>query len=211
MHSSFADMTPYADDRRVAPATGRNRDPILAVLRRVLPLEGLILEIASGTGEHVAYFSGHFPRLVWQPTDPDPALRASIAAWTTTVSGTSILAPLDLDATRHPWPVARADAVLCINMIHISPWTATEGLMRGAAHILPAGGLLYLYGPYKRGGRHTAPSNAQFDESLRAQNASWGVRNLDEVVQAAAAHGLRLHEIIDMPANNLSVIFRRDS
>ena len=204
-------MTTPPDARRYAPATTRNREPILAVLRRVLPAEGTVLEIASGTGEHAVHFARALPGLVWQPSDRDPDLRASVAAWTRAEGVANIRAPLALDVTDDPWPIARADAVVCINMIHISPWAATEGLMRGAAAILPAGGVLYLYGPYKRGGQHTAPSNAAFDASLRAQNPAWGVRDLDDVAAAASRAGLALDEIVEMPANNLSVIFRRGS
>jgi hypothetical protein len=198
---------------RHAPATLRNRVPILDVLRAHLPARGLLLEVAAGTGEHAAFFAPALPHLTWQPTDPDPDQRASIAAWR--VAGgepppPNLLPPLDLDVEREPWPVAAADAIVNINMIHIAPWSACERLMEGAARRLPAGGLLYLYGPFMRDGRHTADSNARFDESLRAQDPRWGVRDLAAVEHAAATHGLARREIIPMPANNLSVIFRRD-
>jgi SAM-dependent methyltransferase len=195
------------DDRQYAPATERNRAPILEVLRRALPSQGSVLEIASGTGEHAAFFAPHFPRLVWQPSDADPAARASIAAWTAGMDNVRV--PLALDAASSAWPLAAADAVLCINMIHIAPWPATEGLVAGAARLLPVGGLLFLYGPYQRDGRHTAPSNAAFDASLRARDPAWGVRDLGDVSALATQAGFRLAEVVEMPANNLSVLFRR--
>jgi len=187
-------------------AAARNRDPILAVLRRVLPAAGVVLEIASGSGEHAAYFAGAFPRLAWQPSDPDPRAHASIAAWCAGVP--TVRPPLALDATDERWPVAPA-AIVCVNMIHIAPWAACEGLLRNAGRSLPAGGVLYLYGPYRVGGRHTAPSNAAFDAGLRARDRAWGVRDLEIVVTLAASHGLDLRETVSMPANNLSVVLER--
>lgn len=195
-----------------APATQRNRDPILDVLRRVLPATGNVLEIASGTGEHVVHFATHLPGLVFQPSDPNPAHRASIGAWTAAERLASVRPPLALDVTASGWdahdgiprPLA---AVLCINMIHISPWDATLGLLRGAGRLLDAGGVLYLYGPYRRAGRHTAPSNEAFDRSLRMQDPAWGVRDLEEVAAAAGAEGFAHAETVQMPANNLSVVF----
>jgi SAM-dependent methyltransferase len=198
--------TPPSAALRHAPATLRNREPILAVLRRVLPPSGTVLEVASGTGEHAAFLAAALPALVWQPSDPDPAARASIAAHAAAVG--NIRPPLALDATQ-PWPELAADAVVCVNMIHIAPWEAAEGLMRGVAAVLPAGGPLYLYGPFKRAGRHTAESNAAFDRMLRAQDPRWGVRDLEAVADLAATHGFGTPEVIDMPANNLSVTFRR--
>jgi SAM-dependent methyltransferase len=197
------------DARRHAPATARNRDPILAVLRRHLPERGMLLEVSSGTGEHAVHLAAAFPGLLWQPTDPDPAARASIAAWAAEARLPNLLPPLDLDAAAETWPVTQADAVLCINMIHIAPWEAGLGLIRGAARLLPPGGPLILYGPYRRGRQHTAPSNAAFDESLRAQDPRWGVRNLEDVAEAAAQAGFGPPAIEEMPANNLTVIFRR--
>jgi hypothetical protein len=197
------------DPRRHAPATGRNRDAILAVLRRVLPPEGLVLEVASGTGEHATYFAPRLPHLRFQPTERDPALMGSILAWSAEAAAPNLLPPLALDAAAGQWPVDEAAAILCINMIHIAPMAACEGLLRGAARLLPPDGPLYLYGPFRIGGRHTAPSNESFDAQLRAQDPSWGVRDLDEVGGLAAAAGLALEETIAMPANNLSVIFRR--
>ena len=197
------------DARRHAPATARNRDPILAVLRRHLPESGLLLEVSAGTGEHAVHFAAAFPGLVWQPTDPDPGARASIAAWARESKLNNLRPPLALDAAAEDWPVARADAVLCINMIHIAPWSAGLGLLRGAARILPPGGPLILYGPYRRDGAHTAPSNAAFDAGLRAQDPSWGVRDLESVAAEAAAAGFGPPEVVEMPANNLMPIFRR--
>lgn len=202
------------DCRQYAAATQRNREPILAVLRRALPASGAVLEIASGTGEHAVWLAAKLPDLALQPSDPDPDNRASIAAWTAFTGVVNVRAPLDIDVTATDWqatpglPPAPA-AILCINMIHISPWSATRGLMRGAGALLPQGGVLYLYGPYKRGGMHTAPSNASFDQSLRARDPEWGVRDLEAVTAAAAGAGFAPEEVIEMPANNLSVILRR--
>lgn len=192
-----------------APAVARNREPILAVLRRVLPERGLVLEIASGSGEHAFYFAAALPRLTWQPTDQDTEARESIAAYRAAMELPNVLPPLALDAAASRWPVTQADAVVTINMIHIAPWAAAEGLMAGAERLLPEGGVLFLYGPFREHGQHTAPSNAAFDESLRARNREWGVRDLDEVTALAGRHGLALEERVAMPANNLSVVFRR--
>jgi hypothetical protein len=197
------------DDRRSAPATLRNRDPILGVLRPALPETGLVLEIASGTGEHTMHFAAAMPALRWQPSDPSPDARASIAAWANAAGLANVLPPLDLDAASEAWPIARADAVLCINMIHISPWEATEGLMGGAARVLAPGQPLYLYGPYRRPGRAIEPSNAAFDADLRRRDPRWGLRDLDVVMACAEANGLLFDRVIEMPANNLSVIFRK--
>jgi hypothetical protein len=195
--------------RLSAPAVARNRDPILAVLRRVLPSSGLALEIASGTGEHVAHFAAALPGLTFQPSDPKPEARASIDAWIAESGLKNIRPALLLDAARPPWPVSRADALICINMIHISPWAATEGLFAGAAAILPTGAALMLYGPYQREGVETAASNLAFDASLRAQNGEWGLRDLADVAAVAARNGFSPPEVVEMPANNLSVIFRK--
>ena len=204
---------------RAADAAERNKGPILEVLKRVLPETGLVLEIGSGTGQHAAYFSPRLPGLVWQPTDPDPEMRASIDAWAQEAgSGPGGLgdtpspeaatgnqqetdAPnlrpaLDLDVTGNAWSITEANAVFSANMIHIAPWDCCLGLLAGAGRILGPGGLLILYGPFKIGGRHTAPSNESFDESLRARDASWGVRDLDDVSEAAEAHGLTLQEVL---------------
>jgi len=198
-----------ADHRQQAPAAARNRDPILAVLRGVLPRTGTVLEIASGSGEHVLHFARALPGLVFQPSDPNPEARQSIAAWAAESGLANLRPPLALDAASPPWPVTTADAVLCINMIHISPWAATEGLMRGAAAILPPGAPLYLYGPYRRAGVPTAPSNEAFDRDLRGRDPSWGLRELEAVTNLADAAGFSGPAVTEMPANNLSIVFRR--
>ena len=199
---------PLVEGALTAPAVARNRDAILAVLRRVLPAQGTVLEIASGTGEHAVHFAAALPHLTWQPTDVDADARGSIAAHRASAQLPNLLAALALDASSPDWPVTQADAVVAINMIHISPWRATEGLMEGAARVLPPGGPLYLYGAFKEGDRHTAPSNAAFDANLRASNPEWGVRDLSQVADLARSHGLQLAERIAMPANNLSLVFR---
>jgi SAM-dependent methyltransferase len=202
-------MSETSDRRLYFPHVARNREPILEILQRVLPRQGLVLEIASGGGEHAAYFASNLPGLRWQPTDANSEMFESIAAHRAAAGVANLLLPLHLDVTSEQWPVERADAMVCCNMIHISPWAATEGLIAGAGRTLPRGGPLYLYGPYKIDGRHTAPSNQDFDASLRAQNPLWGVRDLTDVSDLAKRHGLALSETVPMPANNLSVIFRR--
>ena len=197
------------DHRRSAPHVARNAEPIAAVLRTVLPAHGLVLEIASGTGEHAVHFARAFPGLIWQPSDPDPAAVRSIEGWRSEAALPNLLPPLELDASAEDWPVERVDAILCINMVHISPWPATEGLMRGAAGRLDSGALLYLYGAYVQAGVPTAPSNLAFDASLRARNPEWGLRELDTVVDLARNHGFALDAVVPMPANNLSVILRK--
>jgi SAM-dependent methyltransferase len=201
-------MSEASDPRLYHAHVARNRDPILAVLRRVLPQAGLVLEVASGSGEQAAYFSQNLPTLRWQPSDIEPRALASIAAHRDAAGLPNLLPPLSLDATAARWPVERADALVAINMIHITPWAVSQGLMAGAARILSAGGVLYLYGPYRIDGRHTAPSNEAFDLWLRTQNADWGIRDLAEVSALAAVHGFVLAETVTMPANNLSVVFR---
>jgi hypothetical protein len=166
-----------------------------------------VLEVASGSGEHVAHFASALPDLTFQPSDPDPDARASIDAWTASLSLANLRPALALDAAAQEWPIAAADAVLCINMIHIAPWAAAEGLVRGAARLLASGCVLYLYGPFRRDGRHTAPSNDAFDRSLRLQNPAWGVRDLETVAALAVAHGFAAPAIEPMPANNLSLTF----
>lgn len=200
---------PTEDARRFAPAVARNKAAITEVLARHLPASGLVLEIASGSGEHALHFAAHFPALRFQPTDPDAAALASIAAWQAEAQLPNLPAPLALDVMADAWPVPKADAVLCINMIHIAPWEATAALIRGAARVLPRDGVLFLYGPFTQGGQHTAPSNAEFDASLRAQDARWGVRDLEAVAEIASAAGFAAPVREAMPANNLSVIFRR--
>ncbi len=197
------------DARRFAPAVARNKAAITEALARHLPATGLVLEIASGSGEHALHFAAHFPALTFQPTDPDAAALASIAAWRAEAQLANLLPPLALDVMADAWPVPKADAVLCINMIHIAPWEATAELMRGAARVLPRDGVLFLYGPFKQDGQHTAPSNAEFDASLRAQDARWGVRDLEAAAEIASAAGFAAPVVEEMPANNLFVIFRR--
>lgn len=198
---------PENDARRFAPAAARNRDPLLDVLRSVLPEEGLVLEIASGTGEHAVHFAAALPSLTWQPTDPDGGARASIDAWARQSGLKNIRPALPLDASAWPWTIQAADAILCVNMIHIAPWTATLGLLRGACELLPPAAPLILYGPFLRASVQTAPSNLDFDADLRRRNPEWGIRSLEEV--AKAARGFSLERVVEMPANNLTVIFRR--
>jgi SAM-dependent methyltransferase len=194
---------------RHAPATLRNRAAILDVLKTALPPRGLILEIASGTGEHIVHFAKAVPGLRWQPSDPDAAARASISAWAATEDAVNVLDPIDLDVRMRPWQVSGISAILCINMVHISPWQATEALLFEAGRLLPPGGLLYLYGPYHQAGIPTVPSNVAFDADLRQRNPQWGVRDLEAVEEIAGASGLMLADVIPMPANNLSVLFRQ--
>ncbi len=200
------------DPRLYAPSAARNRDPIWDVLRPQLPLHGLVLEIASGSGEHITHFasaSTAMPGLVFQPTDPDANARASIDAWVTALGLENVRAACELDASTTDWNVAAADVVVCINMIHISPWPATIGLIEGAARVLPANGLLFLYGPYRRDGHHTSPGNGAFDQDLRQRNPAWGVRDLEAVAALAASAGFGSPTVEQMPANNLALIFRR--
>ena len=197
------------DPRRHAPATARNREPILAILRGVLPPSGTVLEIASGTGEHAIHFAAALPDLIWQPSDPDPAALASIRAWAEAARLPNLRPPLLLDASAAEWPIARADAMLCINMVHISPWEATVGLMRNAGKLLPVGAPLVLYGPYFQKGVETAPSNQAFDADLRRRDPAWGIRGLDDVAELAQRHVLDLVSVREMPANNLIVVFRK--
>ncbi len=193
--------------KQSSPATARNRDPIRDVLAQQLPETGLVLEIASGAGEHVIHFARAFPKLEWQPTDADPDALASIHAWATEAQLPNIRAPLQLDVTQ-PWPIAQADAIVCINMVHIAPWDAAVALFNTAGRVLPPRGLLYLYGPYKFNGV-TAPSNVEFDDSLRKRDARWGVRDIRQLTVAASSAGIALEHVVGMPANNHSLIFRR--
>jgi hypothetical protein len=197
------------DAKQHAPATQRNREPIREVLARELPARGTVLEIASGSGEHAVYFARAFPALVWQPSDADEPALASISAWRAEAGLPNLREPIALDVTAQRWPIARADAIVCINMIHISPWDATLGLFAGAARLLAGDALLYLYGPYRFGGVFTAQSNAEFDRWLRDRDPRWGVRDVDELEAAAARHGFALREVVAMPANNHSRVFRR--
>ncbi len=196
-------LTPGEGQARHAPAAARNRDPILAVLEEELPGSGLVLEVASGSGEHALAFAQRFPALTWQPSDADPRAIASIGAWRERVPLPNLLPPIRLDAEAD-WPAIKADAILCINMAHISPWTATIGLLRGASDVLLAGGLLYLYGPYRRAGVVTAASNEAFDASLKARDPRWGLREVETVEAEAMKRGFRLHRTAEMPANNPS-------
>jgi SAM-dependent methyltransferase len=193
--------------KRSAPAALRNRVPLEEVLRGVLPAQGLVLEVASGTGEHAAWFAQAFPSLTFQPSDVDAEARASIDAWA--VGHANVKPALALDAAE-PWPIAHADAVLCVNMVHIAPWAACLGLLDGAARALAPGAPLILYGPYRRRGVETAPSNEAFDASLRARNDAWGLRDLDEVVACALERGLALDAVVEMPANNITAVFRAE-
>jgi len=200
------------DARQRSPSAARNREPILAVLARVLPQGAKVLEIGSGTGEHAIHFAKARPDLEWRPSELDPASRASIVAWTAAEALRNVAAPVVIDAGAARWGVeaeAPFDAVVSINMIHIAPWDAGLGLLAGAGRLLKPGGVLFLYGPFMRGGAHTAPSNEAFDQSLKARDPRWGVRDLDDVARAGARHGLALEEVVDMPANNLSAVLRR--
>jgi SAM-dependent methyltransferase len=192
--------------RRTAPAAERNKEPILGVLKRVLPEHGLVLEVASGSGQHVVHFARALPALQWQPTELDPDMLPSITDWIEAEQLANVRAPLLLNVGK-PWPIDRADAVVCINMIHISPWQATLDLISGAARVLDPGGVLFLYGPYRRFGTHTAPSNEAFDADLRARNPQWGVRDLEAVEAVAQQQGFALKDVVAMPANNFSVAF----
>ena len=187
-------------------AADRNKGPILDVLEEVLPERGLVLEIASGAGRHVAYFAAALAGPVWQPSEPDAELRRMIAA---AARMPNVREPLDLDVLRQPWPISAADAIVNINMIHVTPWDATVALMGGAAAVLPDGGVLYMYGPYRRFGGHTAPSNAAFHERLRMQDGRWGLRDMEDVERLAGEAGLVLERRVAMPANNFSLVFRR--
>lgn len=211
-----------------APATQRNREPILAILRRWLaaaaapsaaPSSGdsapsariSVLEIASGTGQHAVHFASALPHLRWQPSDPDPSHLASIEAWRTEAGAENVAAPIRIDVRESDWPIERVDAIFNANMIHIAPWPAAEGLFAGAAHVLGERGLLFLYGPFHVGGRPTAESNAAFDADLRRRNPEWGIRDRERVVALAASHALALVEINEMPANNQLLVFQKQT
>jgi SAM-dependent methyltransferase len=202
---------PIGEDRgggkRVAQSAERNRGPILEVLRRVLPASGLVLEIASGTGQHVVHFARALSGLEWQPTDIDPELRRSVQCWIRDEQLTNVRAPIALDVRQEKWPIDRLDAIVCINMIHVAPWESTLALFAGARS--SGAKILFLYGPYRRFGAHTSPSNEQFDASLKANDPTWGIRDLEAVEQVAAGNGYSLLEVVAMPANNFSAIFER--
>ena len=195
--------------KRHAPAAGRNREPIAAVLTEELPSSGLVVEVASGTGEHAVHFARTFPRLQWQPSDPDPAALESVAAWREAVRLPNLLPPIRLDASDPAWPVASADAVLCINMIHISPVAATVGLVTGAARLLAPGSPLVVYGPFFEQGVETAPSNLAFDASLQARDPEWGLRSVEWLDRVASEQGFRRSRRVAMPANNVTLVYRR--
>jgi len=203
-----------ADQRMVSPSAARNSAPILAVLKRVLPAHGVVLEIGCGTGEHAVHFAGAMPGLTWLPSDPDADSRASTASWIRFTGLRNVLPPVDIDVCTKAWGVeqmAPFDAIVSLNMIHISPWAASLGLFAGAGRLLRRGGLLFLYGPFMRDGVHNAPSNAAFDASLNASNPSWGLRDIADLERVGESSGLSLHETIEMPANNTSLVFSNGS
>jgi SAM-dependent methyltransferase len=193
------------------PAPERNKDPILAVLKRVLPRRGEVFEVASGSGQHVAYFARELPALTFQPSDIDPENLASIRAWVREVGLPNLREPLALDVLADDWGVGSVDALFNANMIHIAPWECCLALLRGAARHLRPEGVLVMYGPFRVGGAHTAPSNESFDAGLRARDPRWGVRELEDVVSEAARLGLSFVERVEMPANNQSLVFRPEA
>ena len=196
-------------DLPFSAAAERNKEPILAVLRRVLPATGAVLEIASGTGQHLCYFAQALPDIRWQPTEPDDASREAIAIRARDAGVSNVAPALALDVLAPQWPVAGPfDAVVCINMVHISPWPATLALLRGTSQLLPARGTLLLYGPYLEHGQ-AVQSNLDFDASLKRRNPEWGLRELEDVTRVAATHGLHRQQVVRMPANNLSLVFAR--
>ncbi|HAU21101.1 MAG TPA: SAM-dependent methyltransferase [Erythrobacter sp.] len=194
--------------KQQAPATERNREPIAEVLQSELPNSGLLLEIASGTGEHGFYLASRFPNIDWQPSDPDPDALASIAAWRNEYRGANLREPMAIDATSSSWPVEKADAMLCINMVHISPWEAAQGLFAGAGRLLRAGAPLILYGPYFEQNVETASSNLSFDDWLKARNPRWGLRDTADIDALAALHELYRTARYTMPANNIMLVYR---
>lgn len=198
-----------SDGRWFMPAAERNKDPILTVLKQALPRSGLVLEIGSGTGQHVVHFARALPALTWQPSDPDAEFCESVSLWIAEARLENVNAPLTIDVCRRPWGIERADAVISINMIHVAPPAATPALISGAAGLLSHGGVFFLYGPYRRFGRHTAPSNEAFDADLRARNPEWGLRDIEEVEILAREAGFGPAEVIAMPANNFSLVFRK--
>ncbi len=198
-----------ADGRIVSPSAERNKGPIAEILMRTLPAQGEVLEVSSGTGQHVLHFAEVMPHIRWQPTERDPDSLKSIASWLGQTPPPNVNAPLRLDVYDASWPAHDVAAVVCINMIHIAPRSAAEALLRGAGNVIAPGGIMFLYGPYRRQGRHTSPSNQAFDEQLKARNREWGVRNLEDVVHLASTVSLELEQTHDMPANNLAVVFRK--
>jgi hypothetical protein len=207
--TDVVDAEELFDRRRQSPAAARNALPVLDVLRSILPPSGLVLEVASGTGEHAVHFAKALPGLVWRPSDPSADARASVDAWAAAMGVTNMRRALDLNAADQRWPISQADAIICINMVHISPWAATEGLMHGAGALLAPGAPLYLYGPFRRAGVATARSNEAFDADLRRRDPAWGLRNLDDITDCAGRARLKLDGLVEMPANNMSLVFRR--
>ena len=210
---SYADVTkPYgekdSDGLWNIPAADRNKEPILAVLQNALPTRGLVVEVASGTGQHVIHFAQNLGELIWLPSDPDVAFRKSIENRIRDSGLENVRTPLNLDVLDNPWPVSEANAVICINMIHVAPWEATRALIHGVEQILSEEGVLFMYGPYRRSGTHTVPSNEAFDVRLREQNPDWGIRDLEDVEKLGERAGLFLDAVVEMPANNLSLVFR---
>jgi SAM-dependent methyltransferase len=203
------DLNTSRDGRLASPSAERNRGPIAEALSQVLPRSGLVLEVGSGTGQHAVHFARVMPHLTWQPTDQDEDCLRSIFAWAAAEPQANVRQPLYLDVTDAQWPIAVADAVICINMIHIAPWSTTQALLRGASRILPTGGFLCLYGPYRIAGKHTSASNRAFDGQLRAMNSEWGVRDLDAVSNEARIYNIEFAQTFEMPANNLIAIFRK--
>ena len=204
----FYEAPQAGQPRRSAPAALRNREPIAEVLRGWLPKRGLVLEVASGTGEHIVYFGKAFPQLDWQPSDAHPDALASISAWREESGLTNVRNPISIDASSPKWPIDQADAALNINMAHISPWSASLGLIAGAACVLPPGGPLILYGPWLKNDIETAPSNLAFDADLKSRDPQWGLRRVEDFAAAAADEGFELSDIRLMPANNLMLLFR---
>lgn len=198
------------DPRRHSPAAERNAAPILAQLRRILPDQGLVLEVAAGTGQHAVGFAAALPQLQWQPTDPSLTSIASINAWRSEAGCANLLAPLSLD-TRGTWPVSSASAIVCINMVHIAPWNATTALFSGAARVLEPGGPLVIYGPFQVDGQHTSAGNVAFDRSLRQQDPNWGIRDVRDLDAVAAQVGLESQARVEMPANNRLLVYRQRS
>ena len=203
------DLNASDDGRLASPSAQRNRESIAEVLAEVLPHSGLVLEVGSGTGEHAVHFARVMPHLIWQPSEQDKDCLRSISAWAAVEAQTNVREPLYLDVTDAQWPIEAADAIICINMIHIAPWSVARALLRGASRILSSGGLLCLYGPYRVAGRHTSVSNRAFDAQLRAINPEWGVRDLDAISNEARAFNVELERTFQMPANNLIAVFRK--
>ena len=203
------DLHATGDGRLASPSAARNREPIANILSQVLPQSGLVLEVGSGTGEHTIHFARVMPHLTWQPSERERDCLRSISAWAAVEAQANVLQPLYLDVTDAQWPIANAAAIVSINMIHIAPWSVAQALLRGAKRILPPGGLLCLYGPYRVAGQHTSVSNREFDAQLRAMNFEWGVRDLEAMASEARTFNIELARTFQMPANNLVVVFRK--